>query len=524
MGTCSKVRSCVLLALCFAAVVAADSAVGAGNELSLTLLRRVDGPGGGTVPSREEVAWAPGNTAAIICDMWNKHGCRQAARRTAELAPRINRVAEELRERGVFIIHAPSGTMEHYSQHPARKRARRAPRAEQLPESMKSSAEPLPHEGNAELPVENGCLHQVRSTPWTHQHSAIRIEDGDAISDSGVEIWNLLAQRGIENVLFMGVHTNMCVMNRPFGLRNLVRNGKNAVLVRDCTDAYYSRRQAPHVSHFRGTDLVVDYIEKHVCPTALSSDIIDMEPFRFPRDDRPTVLLVIAEREYRTWETLPEWAHGVLGNQYNFRITEVYGWPEQNRNHIPGIAENLSRADLVVLSVRRRALPEEDMKALRSYLAAGKPLVGVRTSSHAFNLHPDWVEGEKECPPGHAEWPDFDGEVLGCNYHGHYGSGKQTAVRTAEGAADHPILAGMPESWSTPEPLYKSRPLVGDAHLLLTGKVEGEPAEPVAFTHRYGKARVFYTSLGGPADFQGAAPPVRRMLTNAAFWALSDAQ
>ena len=96
----------------------------------------------------------------------------------------------------------------------------------------------------------------VQVVAHSRQIDTIKIADEDAISDSGIEIGNLFVQRGIENVMFMGVHTNMCMVGRPFGLRNLVRFGKNVVLVRDLTDAMYNPQKPPHVSHIRGTELV----------------------------------------------------------------------------------------------------------------------------------------------------------------------------------------------------------------------------------------------------------------------------
>ena len=96
----------------------------------------------------------------------------------------------------------------------------------------------------------------------------IAIRDEDAISDSGVEIWNLLEARGIKNVMLMGVHMNMCVLGRPFGLRQLVRHGKNVVLVRDLTDTMYNSRSWPYVSHFEGTNRMIEHVEKYVAPTS----------------------------------------------------------------------------------------------------------------------------------------------------------------------------------------------------------------------------------------------------------------
>jgi nicotinamidase-related amidase len=120
-----------------------------------------------------------------------------------------------------------------------------------------------------------------------HQAAAIQILPDDALSDSGVEVWNLLESRGIRNVIVLGVHTNMCVLGRPFGLRNLARFGKNVVLVRDLTDTMYNPRSWPRVGHFRGTELIVEHIEKYVCPTIASDQLLDGEPFRFAGDTAP---------------------------------------------------------------------------------------------------------------------------------------------------------------------------------------------------------------------------------------------
>jgi nicotinamidase-related amidase len=97
--------------------------------------------------------------------------------------------------------------------------------------------------------------------PWVRQHEGIKIHDGDAISDSGVEIWGLLTQRKIDNVILVGVHTNMCVLGRPFGLRQMAKNGKNVVLMRDMTDTMYNPQRWPYVTHFEGTALIVEHIE-----------------------------------------------------------------------------------------------------------------------------------------------------------------------------------------------------------------------------------------------------------------------
>jgi len=492
----------------------------AAHRLALTLRSRAADDAGAFGVRREEVVWDARKTAAIVCDMWDRHWCKGATRRVGQMAPRMNELLKAAREMGVLVIHAPSGTMGHYKDHPGRKRARGAPRAADLPDGIGKWCRGIDSEKGVKWPIDQsdgGCDCEPRcksGSPWRKQVEAIEIHQGDAISDSGVEVWNLLARRGIENVMIMGVHTNMCVIGRPFGLRNMARCGKNVVLVRDMTDTMYNPRKAPFVSHFRGTELIVEHIEKYVCPTVTSADVLGGRPFRFPADERPRILLAIAEREYRTWETLPAFARDVLADICGCSVTVVHGAPDKDRNFIPGFAEALKQADLLLLSARRRALPEGDIKALREFLAAGKPLVGVRTASHAFD-----TKGKH--PAGHAEWRKFDPEVLGGNYHGHYGRGPKTAVTIASGAEGHPILAGVKAPFAAKGSLYRTSPLAESTTLLLMGAIPDKDPEPLAWTNTYGKSRVFYTSLGHVDDFKGTDPPLVRLLRNAVFWALS---
>ncbi len=108
-------------------------------------------------------------------------------------------------------------------------------------------------------------------------------QEKDAISDSGVEIWNLLEARGIRNVILMGVHVNMCVAGRPFGLRQMAKNGKHVVLMRDLTDAMYNPARWPFVSHERGTGLFIEHIEKRICPTITSDQFIGGQSFAYSK-------------------------------------------------------------------------------------------------------------------------------------------------------------------------------------------------------------------------------------------------
>lgn len=250
-----------------------------------------------------EVRWQPRQTAIIVCDVWDAHHCLNAVRRLDEMVPRMNQVLESARDRGVLIIHAPSSCMAPYQDHPARKRAIEAPKAANLPLDIDKWCHKIPAEEKGKYPIdqtdggedddpkEHAEWHaKLKSmgrnprAPWVRQHDGIKIHEQDAISDSGVEIWNLLTARGIDNVILVGVHTNMCVLGRPFGLRQMAKNGKNVVLMRDMTDTMYNPQRWPYVSHFKGTELIVEHIEKFVCPSITSDQLIGGKPFRFKGD------------------------------------------------------------------------------------------------------------------------------------------------------------------------------------------------------------------------------------------------
>jgi nicotinamidase-related amidase len=234
--------------------------------------------------------WEPQRTAVIICDMWDHHWCKGASARVAEMAPRMNQVVGSLRQRGVLIIHCPSDTMKFYEGTPGRKLAQAAPRV--TPKVPLQGWCSLDKVKEPPLPIDDadgGCDDQPpcpQGSPWRRQIATIEICDGDAITDSA-EAYNLMQQRGITNVIVMGVHQNMCVLGRPFSIRQMVYQGRNVVLVRDLTDSMYNSRSRPQVDHFTGNDLVRWHIEKYWCPTISSDQIVSGRPFRFAADSRP---------------------------------------------------------------------------------------------------------------------------------------------------------------------------------------------------------------------------------------------
>ena len=476
-----------------------------------------------------EQEWKPEETAIVVCDVWDLHHCLNAVRRLEQFAPRLNAVLSEARSRGVTIIHSPSDCMPAYEGHAARQRAVEAPKAAWIPHEVGSWCSVIPTEERAAYPIDQSdggedddpeehtkwaaqlkALGRNPGTPWKTQSSLITIDaERDYISDRGDEVWNVLEARGIKNVILTGVHLNMCVLGRPFGLRQMSRNGKNVVLMRDMTDVMYSPKSWPYVSHLTATDLVVSHVERFVCPTISSDQIIGGVPFRFAEDQRPHLVIVMAEDEYETNSTLPKFALQHLGKR--FRVTTVFG-NDYDRNNIPGFSV-IEDADAVLISVRRRVLSPAEMQVLRDFVGAGKPVIGIRTASHAFSL------GKKETPEGYADWPKFDAEVFGGNYHGHLGNSLASTIQ-ADRELLHTILGTVtkepfPQGYS----LYNVMPLANGTSVLATGKAEGHPAEPVAWAYqRPDGGRSFYTSLGHPKDF--ANQHFQQLLLNGIHWAV----
>jgi type 1 glutamine amidotransferase len=289
--------------------------------------------------------------------------------------------------------------------------------------------------------------------------------------------------------------------------------------MRDMTDTMYDPSKWPYVNHFTGTHLIVEHIEKYICPSITSVAFLGGEAFRFGRDRRKVVML-IGDDEYKTEVSLPAFVKSDL-EPLGFDVTIIHA-DSQDKHNFPGMAEAIKQADLVLVSVRRRMPPKAQLDALRAHFAAGKPIVGIRTACHAWQ-----VRNEKELQAamgkGLSQWPEFDPEVFGGHYVGHHGSNVKTAITLADSAKDHPILRGIEAGKLVGNgSLYRVLPLAATTTPLLIGTVPDKEAEPVAWTNIAGpkNARIFNTTLGHEGDF--ANPVFRKLLANALFWALDE--
>jgi type 1 glutamine amidotransferase len=227
-------------------------------------------------------------------------------------------------------------------------------------------------------------------------------------------------------------------------------------------------------------------------------------------DSRPKLVLLIAEPEYDTAVTLPAFAAEFLAQ--DFRVVTVTGPTTEGATAFEH-AEAIADADLLLISVRRRSPPQAQFDLIRRHIMAGKPVVGIRTASHAFVLR-----SNQKAPDGTRDWPNWDEQVIGGHYTGHHAHGPIATLTATESQSQHPILRGVKLPFTSDAWFYKTSPLRPGAQAVLTGAIPGQPAEPAAWTFKnVGGGRTFYTSLGNPADFKN--PSFQQLLRNGVLWA-----
>ncbi len=257
------------------------------------------------------------------------------------------------------------------------------------------------------------------------------------------------------------------------------------------------------------------------------------------------VVLISGDEEYRSEEALPQLGK-ILSLQHGFHCTVLFpvnpqdGTIDPNRNdNIPGM-EQLASADLVIIATRFRKLPDEQMKHFADYLASGRPIIGLRTATHAFDLPDSSTYGRFGWKS--KQWDGgFGRQVLGETWISHHGAhGKQSTLGLiAPNMQSHPILRGIKDGdiWG-PSDVYGVRlPLPADSTPLVMGQVlegmqptdkpldgaKNEPMMPIAWTKTYKigdgpQGKVFTTTMGASQDLSNEG--LRRLLVNATYWAV----
>jgi len=222
----------------------------------------------------EKAGYNASETALVLVDVWDQHWCDGAARRCSVLAEKINQAAIRAREKGILVIHAPSNTEKFYEGTEARKRFLSLEAPAVIPEPVVLEDYPQPVD-SSDGGSDSKDSHPPNTRVWTRQMDKVFIDHSKDLlmGDEGDRLYAHLISRGIKFIIYAGVHTNMCILNRSFAIKKTVRRGFKTALVRDLTDAMYNPEKSPYVSHEEGTALVIAYIEKFYSPTIDSSQI-----------------------------------------------------------------------------------------------------------------------------------------------------------------------------------------------------------------------------------------------------------
>ena len=205
------------------------------------------------------------------------------------------------------------------------------------------------------------------------------------------------------------------------------------------------------------------------------------------------VHVISGSKEYRSEESLKPFVADLAGA---YKVAVTASWGQDGGSSLDNV-DALKEADVLLLFARRMKLPEDQMKLIRAHWESGKPIVALRTASHAFS------------DADNAVW---DRQILGGRHASHWAD-EPVKVTTKPEQSTHPVLRNVGPF--TSRKLYKRPDLLPDVVVLQTGD-NGKDTQPVTLTRTHNGGRVVYTSLGVPEDFKD--DNFRRLLTNAIFW------
>ena len=251
-----------LLLLGVVLAMPARAAAGA-PTLELDLQRRDPKTGR---PALAKLPIAASKLGIVVVDMWNFHWCKTAAERVGCMVPRMHRALDQARALGMQVFLCPTDVADAYVGTPQREAAVACPR-HPLPKPPKLSF-PRPRGGGCMCGPGFGC---VVNYGWDGMHPGLKLRPGDLVAEGTQELYSLCRERGITHLLYMGVHTNMCVMGKSVGMVPMMRAGLTCILCRDLTDACTTYRPGRYTPD-RGTAEVVAHIERHILPSIHMAD------------------------------------------------------------------------------------------------------------------------------------------------------------------------------------------------------------------------------------------------------------
>jgi len=228
-------------------------------ELALTLQTR-DPITGEIVLRTEHVD--PKNVGVIAVDVWNFHWCKTATMRVDAIVPRMNKALDEARSLGMTVMLCPRDVDDNYVGYPQRERVFVLP-VIPVPKVMEVTCPPVPDAGGCACGNERCAVNYG----WDGMHPALRIDEGDWMPDTQAEVYSICQQRGLTHLIYVGFHTQVCLLGKPMGLRAMKSAGLKCMLARDMTDAHPGYDPSRDFTPDLNTEQVVEHFEKHLAPT-----------------------------------------------------------------------------------------------------------------------------------------------------------------------------------------------------------------------------------------------------------------
>jgi NPCBM/NEW2 domain/Chitobiase/beta-hexosaminidase C-terminal domain len=249
----------VMRALSFFAVFILAIVDGNAAEIELTLQRRD--------PANDKIELAAEKVdskrmGVIAVDVWNFHWCKTATMRVDAFVPRMNKALDAARSLGMTVLLCPSDVVDNYAGFPQREAVFALPKIP-VPMAVNVTCPPVPDAGGCACGRER-C---AGNYGWDGMHPALRIGAEDLMPDSQAEVYAICRERGLTHLIYVGFHTQVCLLGKPMGLKAMKSAGLSCVLARDMTDAHPGYDPAREFTPDLNTEQVVEHFEKHLAPT-----------------------------------------------------------------------------------------------------------------------------------------------------------------------------------------------------------------------------------------------------------------
>jgi nicotinamidase-related amidase len=227
--------------------------------LTLELQRRDPATGAITI---ETETVDPKRVGVIAVDVWNYHWCKTATMRVDAFVPRINKALDAARALGMTVMLCPSDVVDNYVGFPQREKVFAVPLVE-VPKVMDVTCPAAPDAGGCACGRERCAVNYG----WDGMHPGLRIGDDDWMPDTQAEVYAICRKLGLTHLIYVGFHTQVCLLGKPMGLRAMKSAGLRCVLARDMTDAHPGYDPSRNFTPDLNTAQVVEHFEKYLAPT-----------------------------------------------------------------------------------------------------------------------------------------------------------------------------------------------------------------------------------------------------------------